>query len=171
MAASSVELRDGRVATISDDPDRVDRSALWEFLSTEAYWGRWRERRDVEAQLDGAWRVVSARIGDRMVGFARAVSDGVSLAYLADVYVLDEVRGAGIGRAIVRLMIDDGPGAAFRWMLHTQDAHGLYLEFGFAPPTARSPARRRVKLLARCRDASCPLRGALRVRTWAEPAR
>jgi hypothetical protein len=33
-------------------------------------------------------------------------------------------------------MIDHGPGAGFRWLLHTADAHGLYARFGFAPPDA-----------------------------------
>ena len=32
-------------------------------------------------------------------------------------------------------MIDDGPGAKFRWMLHTEDAHGLYRRFGFIEPS------------------------------------
>lgn len=71
-----------------------------------------------------------------MVGFARAFADGVS-AYLADVYVLPAHRGAGLGKAIVRAMIDDGPGAEFRWMLHTADAHGLYRQFGFTEPDGR----------------------------------
>ena len=40
----------------------------------------------------------------------------------------------GLGVAVVRTMIEDGPGATFRWTLHTDDAHGLYARFGFAPP-------------------------------------
>jgi GNAT superfamily N-acetyltransferase len=72
-----------------------------------------------------------------MVGFARAVSDGVALAYLADVFVLDEHRGRGLGRRLVDTMIDGGPGADFRWLLHTADAHGLYAGFGFAAPDSR----------------------------------
>jgi hypothetical protein len=31
-------------------------------------------------------------------------------------------------------MIDRGPGASFRWTLHTADAHGLYRQYGFAAP-------------------------------------
>ena len=54
------------------------------------------------------------------VGFARAVSDGVNFAYLADVYVEAVARGAGLGTAIVRAMVEDGPGRAFRWTLFTQ---------------------------------------------------
>ena len=71
-----------------------------------------------------------------MVGFARAFGDGGS-AYLADVYVLPAHRGAGLGQAIVAMMIEEGPGAGLRWMLHTSDAHGLYRSFGFAAPDGR----------------------------------
>jgi len=119
---------------LTADPARVDVAALLGFLSTAAYWGRWRDEEVIRQQVAGAWRVVTAHRNGRMVGFARALSDGVSLAYLADVYVLPEVRGFGIGRALVRLMIDDGPGAEFRWMLHTLDAHSLYRGFGFTDP-------------------------------------
>jgi GNAT superfamily N-acetyltransferase len=119
-----------------DDLRRVDRDAVWAFLGTEAYWARWRDRAAVEAQLDAAWRVVGAyeRETGRMVGFARALSDGVALAYLADVFVVPERRGLGIGHGLVTAMIDDGPGARFRWLLHTADAHGLYRQHGFAEP-------------------------------------
>ena len=120
---------------VDDDPGRVDRDAVWRFLSGEAYWSRWRTRGDVESQIGGAWRVVGAYDPDgRTVGFGRAISDGVAFAYLADVYVHPSARGRGLGVALVRLMIDDGPGRAFRWTLHTADAHGLYERFGFTRP-------------------------------------
>ena len=122
---------------LDDDPGRVDAEAAVAFLTTEAYWGRWRGAEDIERQIAEAWRVVGAydRAG-AMVGFARAHGDG-GCAYLSDVYVLPEHRGAGLGQAIVRMMIDDGPGAGWRWMLHTSDAHGLYRQFGFARPNGR----------------------------------
>ncbi|WP_020672211.1 GNAT family N-acetyltransferase [Amycolatopsis nigrescens] len=119
---------------VDDDPARVDRDALWEFLSTSAYWARWRTREHVHRQLDCAWRVVGVYRGGEMVGFARAISDGVSLAYLADLYVLDSHRGHGLGKELVRAMVEEGPGAGLRWLLHTDDAHGLYRQFGFAEP-------------------------------------
>ena len=126
---------------LDDDPVRVDRDAVWDFLSTQAYWGRFRTRADFEKQLASAWRVVGAYEAracetgaSRQVGFARAISDGVSFAYLADVFVLPDARGAGLGKELVATMIDRGPGAGFRWSLHTSDAHGLYGKFGFARP-------------------------------------
>jgi GNAT superfamily N-acetyltransferase len=121
---------------LDDDRDRVDRGTLWNFLSQEAYWGRWRTRTLVEQQVDSAWRVVGVyqTATGNMIGFARAISDGVGFAYLADVYIAKDFRGQGLGVELVATMIDRGPGAAFRWTLHTTDAHGLYARFGFTRP-------------------------------------
>ena len=120
---------------IDDDPARVDLDVVWAFLSNDAYWMRWRTRADVERQVAAAWRVIGCYHPDLgMVGFARAISDGDAVAYLADVFVLPAHRGHGLGQRIVGAMIDDGPGAKFRWMLHTEDAHDLYRKFGFIEP-------------------------------------
>ena len=121
-----------------DDASRVDTDTVWEFLS-QAYWNRGRTRPQFETQLASAWRVVGVYAADtgRQVGFARAVSDGVAFAYLADVFILPAARGAGLGKELVAAMIDRGPGAGFRWTLHTADAHGLYRKFGFAEPDDR----------------------------------
>jgi GNAT superfamily N-acetyltransferase len=132
--------------TFDDDPSRLDLDVIWSFLSTEAYWHRWRTRADVERQVAGAWRVVGGydETGAQ-VAFARALSDGVCEAYLADVFVVAGHRGRGLGKALVAEMIDAGPGAHLRWTLFTGDAHGLYAQFGFAPPDDTAmvrPARR-----------------------------
>lgn len=122
---------------LDDDPERVDVDAAWAFLSTSAYWANWRQRDDYERQVASAWRVVGAfESNGAMVGFARGISDGVALAYLADVYVLPEFRGRGLGKALVATMIEGGTGSGFRWMLHTADAHRLYEAFGFGPADA-----------------------------------
>jgi GNAT superfamily N-acetyltransferase len=129
---------------LDDDPRRVDAGVVTGFLTTGAYWGRWRSPDVIERQIAAAWRMVGAYDQDgAMVGFARAFGDGAT-AYLADVFVLSQHRGTGLGTAIVRLMVDDGPAAQLRWMLHTRDAHDLYRRFGFAPPDDRyleRPAR------------------------------
>jgi GNAT superfamily N-acetyltransferase len=123
---------------VDADRARVDLDALWAYLDTEAYWGRTRTRDDVVQQVATAWRVVGAYTEQgNMVGFARGIADGYDTGYLADVYVLAEHRGQGLAQALVQEMIDNGPGATFRWMLHTRDAHDLYRKFGFAEPDAR----------------------------------
>lgn len=129
---------------LDDDRQRVDVNVAWEFLSTSAYWARWRAIDDFRRQLDASWRVVGVyQKGDgRLVGLARAVSDGVDIAYLADVFVIPEARGIGLGKELVATIIDRGPGAGFRWMLHTADAHGLYAQFGFKKPDEAFMERR-----------------------------
>ena len=68
---------------IDDDPARIDPAAAVSFLTTEAYWGRWRGEQEIRRQIAAAWRVVGAYDQDgAMVGFARAFGDGGS-AYLA----------------------------------------------------------------------------------------
>ena len=119
---------------LDDDPARIDPAAAAAFLIAEAYWGRWRTEHDIRRQIATAWRVIGAYdAAGAMVGMARAISDGGS-AYLADVYVLPAHRGRGLGKAVVAMMVEDGAGAGFRWMLHTSDAYGLYRQFGFEPP-------------------------------------
>jgi GNAT superfamily N-acetyltransferase len=77
------------------------------------------------------------------VGFARAFTDGASFVYLADVYVLPEYRGRGLGVAIVREIVEHGPFEGLRWLLHTRDAHELYRKVGFGEPSERLMERPR----------------------------
>jgi GNAT superfamily N-acetyltransferase len=121
---------------LDDDPARLDLDAIWSFLSTEAYWGKTRTREVFERQVREAARVMGLYLGKELVGFERAFTDGM-VVYLADVYVLPEHRGRGLGVELVRAMVDEGPLRDLRWLLHTRDAHGLYEKFGFGPPSER----------------------------------
>ena len=122
---------------LDDDPRRVDVDAVHRFLSTEAYWALGRERETVERLVREASRVVGLYEGERQVGFARAATDGVSFVYLADVYVVRELRGRRLGVELVREMVENGPYANLKWLLHTRDGHGLYRRFGFGSPSER----------------------------------
>jgi len=121
---------------LDDDPARVDVDAVHAFLTT-SYWAEGRSHETVERLVRGAQRVVGLYHDGRQVGFCRAVSDGASVTYLADVYVLPEHRGRGLGVELVREMVENGPYAGRRWLLHTADAHELYRRFGFGPPGER----------------------------------
>ena len=66
------------------------------------------------------------------VGFARMVTDLATFAWLADVYVVDEVRGSGLGTAMVQTIVEHPDVASIkRQVLATRDAHGLYARFGY----------------------------------------
>jgi GNAT superfamily N-acetyltransferase len=119
---------------LDDDRARIDRDAVHAYLGGVSYWaeGRTRERQD--ELIDASNRVVGLYKHGRQVGFARAVDcDAAGFMYLADVYVLDEARGGGRGVELVREIVENGPYADRRWVLHTRDAHALYEKFGFGP--------------------------------------
>jgi GNAT superfamily N-acetyltransferase len=120
---------------LDDDPARVDLDELHRFLSTEAYWALGRTREDVERLVSAADRVVGLYHDGAQVGFCRAVTDGVAFVYLADVYVHADFRGRGLGETLVREMIEGGPFAGRKWLLHTEDAHPLYRKLGFGEPS------------------------------------
>jgi ribosomal protein S18 acetylase RimI-like enzyme len=132
---------------LDDDPGRVDVDAVHAFISGESYWGQGRPRELIERAIRGSARVVGLYQGDTQVGFARAVSDRVIVAYLADVYVLAECRGRGLGVELVREILEGGFGPDVRWLLHTADAQGLYAKLGFdeAASTYRLMERARVR--------------------------
>jgi GNAT superfamily N-acetyltransferase len=122
---------------IDDDRERVDIAAVHSYLSVQSYWAHGRPYETVEQHVRDAYRVVGLYHQGAQVGFCRTVSDGSHMAYLADVYVLDEHRGRGLGITLVREAILHGPPVR-RWMLHTADAHGLYAKFGFGPPSDKA---------------------------------
>ena len=126
---------------LDDDRDRIDVKAVHDYLSHHSYWARGRSRTDVERAIDSAARVVGCYDGADQVGFARVVSDGVAVAFLFDVYLLDAYRGAGVGVELVREAVELGPHRDLRWCLMTRDAHGLYERFGFGAPDQRFMVR------------------------------
>ena len=127
---------------LDDSKDRIDREAVHRFLSEVAYWALGRPRELQDRLIDSAARVVGVYDGDRQIGFARAATDGNSFVYLADVYVLEEYRGRGLGQELVREIVERGDLAGLRWLLHTEDMHGLYRKFGFEEPNYKVMERR-----------------------------
>ena len=108
-----------------------------------AYWATGRARETQDRLVREAARVVGALQGGRQIGFCRAASDGHSFVYLADVYVLDEHRGRGLGEELVREMVENGPLAhAAAGSSTPTDTHPLYRKFGFGDPDYKVMERR-----------------------------
>ncbi len=130
---------------LDDDPARIDVDAVHAFLSGESYWARGRARERIQRAIEGSRRVLGLYLANEQVGFARAVSDGAIMAYLADVYVLPDHRGRGLGLQLVREMIDGGDAWDVRWLLHTADAQGLYEKLGFVEDAPAYPLMERAR--------------------------
>ncbi|MEA2673037.1 MAG: hypothetical protein QOI92_229 [Chloroflexota bacterium] len=116
---------------LDDDRTRVDVAAAHDFLSNHADWALGWSFDEVARLLQEAQLVIGLYDGDRLIGLTRTGSDGHWLTYLADVYVLPEYRGRGLGAELVRATVEEGPYARLSWLLHTAEASGLYKKFGF----------------------------------------
>jgi GNAT superfamily N-acetyltransferase len=122
--------RDGYV--ISTDPARLDHEAIWGFLRT-SYWSPDIERDVVARGIEHSLPFGLYAPGGAQAGFARVVTDHARFAWLADVFVLEEHRGRGLGVWLVETVVGDPRLAGLRVVLATADAHGLYERFGFVP--------------------------------------
>jgi GNAT superfamily N-acetyltransferase len=126
---------------LDDDRGRLDLEVVWRYLSEESYWGRGRSRDSVARSIERSFRVVGLYHGSAQVGFARVVSDGATVAYLCDVFVLPVYQGAGLGKALVDEAVNGGGLEGVKWILHTEDAHDLYRRYGFSEPGPRTLER------------------------------
>ena len=123
---------------ITTDISRVDVDAVHAYL-TRSYWAEGISRAVVAKSIEGSL-CFSLFEGGRQIGFARVVTDCATFAYLADVYVLEEYRGRGLGKWLMReLLTHPDLQGLRRFMLVTRDAHGLYEPLGFRSP--EDPAR------------------------------
>jgi len=129
---------------LDDDPARVDGEAVHAFI-TKSYWAEGRTRELMDELIGRAERIGALYGPDgRQLGFARVVSDGHTVSYLADVYVLKEARGRGLGLELVRFTVDESTLGETKWILHTRDMQRLYEKIGFRGPGDRTMERGRM---------------------------
>lgn len=120
---------------ISTDPARLDVVAMHAYL-TRSYWSPGIPFEVVgRAARHSLCFGLFEKAGGGQVGLTRVVTDHATFAYLCDVYVLEEHRGRGLGKFMMRtVMAHPALRGARRAMLGTRDAHGLYARYGFQPP-------------------------------------
>ncbi|MGY3266968.1 GNAT family N-acetyltransferase [Lysobacter sp. HA35] len=119
---------------VSTDRAQVDVDLVHRWLSTQSYWAPGIPRETVQRSVDNSL-CFSGLLDGRQVAFARVVTDFATFAYLADVFVLDEVRGRGYGTQLMDAVFAHPQLQALRrFMLATRDAHALYARYGFTPP-------------------------------------
>ena len=118
---------------ISDDPALLDRAFVHRFLSERSYWAQGVPREIVDRALEHSLCLGVYR-GGQQIGFARAVTDFATFAWLADVFVVEDNRGNGVGKKVVAAVLAHPRLQGLRrFLLGTRDAHDLYARFGFKP--------------------------------------
>jgi len=115
---------------ISTDRREIDLDVVHGFLTT-SYWSPGIPRAVV-------WHAIEHSLpfglyqGADQIGLARVVTDYATFAYLCDVFILPDSRGAGLGTWLMAVVADYPPlQGVRRWVLATRDAHGLYRHSGF----------------------------------------
>lgn len=117
---------------LSGDPAEIDLDVVHGYL-TRSYWSPGISR-ELVARAAANSLCVSAHDETGQIGFARVITDRATFAWLADVFVLEHAQGKGVGRAMVRWLMDHPELQNLRrWMLSTWDAHTVYQALGWEP--------------------------------------
>lgn len=101
-------------------------------LMKQTYWAPGRTEEEVLTAMQHSICFGAFDDTDTLVGFARVVTDYVSIWYLCDVIVDAHHRGNGIGSMLLSAITSDSRFANAPALLKTKDAHGLYRKYGFA---------------------------------------
>ncbi|WP_271785438.1 GNAT family N-acetyltransferase [Aquimarina algiphila] len=116
---------------ISTDKSKLDINAIHDFLSTKAYWCLNIPKEKVEISIKNSI-CFGLYKKNKQIGFARVITDFSTIAYLGDVYILEEYRGKGLSKWLIKTIMDFPKLEGLRrWILLTGDAHELYRKYGW----------------------------------------
>lgn len=116
---------------ISTDQKLLDITVVHNFLAMQSEWARGIPlsilRRSLRNSLCfGVFHKA------QQIGLARVISDYATIAYLGDVFIVPEFRGRGLSKWLMECVISHPNLQNLRrWILVTEDAHGLYKKYGF----------------------------------------
>jgi len=118
--------------TVSDRKEDMNVAMIHGYLTT-SYWAKGIDKATIERAIANSL-CLGIYDKDKQIAFGRAITDRSTFAYLADVFVLEEYRGHGIGKWLIDCFLEhDQLQGLRRWLLATLDAHGLYRQKGFVP--------------------------------------
>lgn len=116
---------------ITTDKALMNMHEVHKWLSEESYWVPGITLDKVKTAFNNSY-CIAAIINDQQIAYGRLVTDYALFAYLADVYVMEEHRGKGIGKEMMKVLFEQDWVKQLRGvMLATKDAHTLYSQFGF----------------------------------------
>jgi GNAT superfamily N-acetyltransferase len=117
--------------SISTDKAKLDVDSIHHFLSTKAYWCLNIPKHTVETAI-GNSLCFGVYQNEKQIGFARVISDFATIAYLGDVYILEDYRRNGLSKWLMETVMSHPELQGLRrWILLTGDAHELYRKFGW----------------------------------------
>ncbi|MBW4891565.1 GNAT family N-acetyltransferase [Mucilaginibacter sp. HMF5004] len=120
---------------ISTDKGLLDIDVIYKYLNEDSYWAKGIPKEKLERAIANSM-CFGVYHDKKQIGFARMITDKATFGYLADVFVLDDYRGAGLSKWLMQTIMQHPELQGMRrWSLATADAHGLYEQFGFTQIT------------------------------------
>jgi GNAT superfamily N-acetyltransferase len=124
------EIKEGY--SISTDKSKLQLDVIHGFLS-KSYWAKDISPEKVKLSIEHAL-CFGVYHGNKQVGFARVVTDYAVIAYVGDVFIIEEERGKGLSKLLMENIVGHPQLQGLRRIiLATRDAHGLYSLYGFKP--------------------------------------
>jgi|SRR5690606_27115128 len=125
-----IELKFGDYL-ISTDKNKLDINAIHDFLSNHSGWSDNIPIEKVKTSIENSLNF-GVYENEKQIGFARIISDFSTVAYLGDVYLLDQYRGKGISKKMMDIIMSHPNLQGLRrWILLTSTADWLYEKYGF----------------------------------------
>ena len=116
---------------ISTDKSRLNIDLIHNYLSNESYWAKGRSIEKVKLSIENSI-CFGVYLDEAQIGFARVVTDYAVFAWILDVFILKDFQGRGYGKKLMNtIMTQNNLQNLLRWGLGTDDAHGLYEQYGF----------------------------------------
>jgi len=119
--------------TISTDKEKLNIDAIHDYLCNQSYWAKGRSHESVKKSIENSICFGMYNDDGETIGFARVVSDHVVFAYLMDLFIFDKYRGKGLGKQMLKYILEQPELQVRLWFLATANAHGLYKQFGLSP--------------------------------------
>ena len=116
--------------SVSDKTEKVQRKVMNDYIINRS-WGKGRTCEQMNRAMNNSI-CFSLFKREEQIGFARVITDYALIFYLADVFVLEEHRGKGLGKWLIECVIDHPSIKGLLGLLNTRDAHTLYERFSFA---------------------------------------
>ena len=116
---------------ITTDKTKMDIIAIHDFLSKYSGWSDNIPFDKVKISIENSLNFGLFHNGTQ-IGFARVISDFSTIAYLGDIYILDNYRGQGLSKKLMEsVMTHPNLQGLRRWILLTSTADWLYEKYGF----------------------------------------
>ena len=114
---------------ISNDKSLLQIDKVYNFLK-QSYWANKRPMEKIKKSIENSI-CYGVYIGKCQIGFARIITDRATMYWLCDVFIEDEYRGSGLGKELIKTIVDSEELKDLFGYLGTRDAHEFYEQYTF----------------------------------------